>query len=243
MFRIAVCDDDRGFCACTEELLRRYAAEEGRPIRTELFFDGEELTGSLARGSSFDLILLDIEMKKLSGIRAGEIIRRERNDHLTQIIYISSRSCYGPELFDFHPLDFLEKPVDRKRLLSKVALAMEISSGLTAAAYGFEENSRVRRIPYKDIRYFESEGRKIRIHVRNGETVSHYGKLGDVEPQLPGRYFLRIHQSYIVNYYYVFSFGSEGAVLEPDRRSLPVARRYRGEAKKRFLELIRQSGV
>ena len=58
------------------------------------------------------------------------------------------------------------------------------------------------RIMYKDILYFQSNGRKINI-VMKKETRDFYGKLSEVEKACPESLFLRIHKSYLVNMHYV----------------------------------------
>ena len=57
----------------------------------------------------------------------------------------------------------------------------------------------------RDTVYFESRNRVVYIIMDNGTEKYFYGKLNDVEKQLKeSRYrFLRIHQSYLVNYSYI----------------------------------------
>ena len=53
--------------------------------------------------------------------------------------------------------------------------------------------------------YFESRNRVVHIFFGDGSTTYFYGKLSDVEKELAEsrRYFLRIHQSFLVNYDYI----------------------------------------
>lgn len=57
----------------------------------------------------------------------------------------------------------------------------------------------------QDIVYFESNNRIVNIHFKNGTYEYFYGKLNNVEKELAAsrQYFLRIHQSFLVNYDYV----------------------------------------
>ena len=57
----------------------------------------------------------------------------------------------------------------------------------------------------KDVVYFESRNRVVHIFLRDGSTAYFYGKLNNVEKELANsrRYFLRIHQSFLVNYDYI----------------------------------------
>lgn len=55
------------------------------------------------------------------------------------------------------------------------------------------------RIPYHDICYFESSAKKVTLHLLNSDrTYCFSAKLDDIEKMLPG-FFLRCHQSFLVN--------------------------------------------
>ena len=53
--------------------------------------------------------------------------------------------------------------------------------------------------------YFESRNRVVHIYLQDGSSAYFYGKLNVVEKELADsrRYFLRIHQSFLVNYDYI----------------------------------------
>ena len=57
----------------------------------------------------------------------------------------------------------------------------------------------------RDIVYFESSNRIVYIHLKDGSDEHFYGKLNNVEKELATsrQYFLRIHQSFLVNYDHV----------------------------------------
>ena len=77
--------------------------------------------------------------------------------------------------------------------------------GETEIFFQFTYNREIRKVPLKDIVYFESRNRVVHIFLRNGSTAYFYGKLSVVEKELADsqRYFLRIHQSFLVNYDYI----------------------------------------
>ena len=88
----------------------------GIEMETEFFYSGESLYNAIAKqGYIFDLILLDIELMMMNGVQVGQKIREELNNDIVQIVYISGKESYAMELFDIRPLNFLIKPVDRKK--------------------------------------------------------------------------------------------------------------------------------
>ncbi len=63
------------------------------------------------------------------------------------------------------------------------------------------------KIPCIDILYFESKGRKVILYGKSGSIGLFNGKLSDVEIQVTnGKIpYLRIHQSFLVNYHHIKS--------------------------------------
>ncbi len=81
--------------------------------------------------------------------------------------------------------------------------------------YKVTYNNQEFKIPCKDILYYESRGRQISIYEKSGEVHVFNGKLSDVEKNLEkGKIpFLRIHQSYLVNYFLIRSRTKSEVIL------------------------------
>lgn len=71
--------------------------------------------------------------------------------------------------------------------------------------FQFEFNRNNVKIPYSDIMYFESHGRCISIIQKDGKEDKFNSKLNSIEKITEkGKHpFLRIHQSYLVNFHYI----------------------------------------
>lgn len=202
MLRIAVCDDDTRFAARLEEMILQEALRTGLSVETEVYSDGDMLVSDIEKGNRYDLIYLDIEMKRVNGIRAAQSIRA--TDRAVLLIYVSGYEQYLRELFEVEPFRFLQKPLDNRKFYRYFHEAYE-RIGEEDAFYQFTFNKNIHRVSLRNIVYFESRNRVIYIIMDNGKEEYFYGKLNDVEKQLvESRYrFLRIHQSYLVNYSYI----------------------------------------
>lgn len=141
-------------------------------------------------------------MERLNGIRAAHAIRGM--DRSVLLIYVSGYEQYLKELFEVEPFRFLQKPLDGGRFRRYFHEACE-RIGNTDAFYQFTFNKNIRRVSLRDTVYFESRNRVVYVVMDNGADEYFYGKLNDVEKHLEeSRYrFLRIHQSYLVNYSYI----------------------------------------
>lgn len=82
-----------------------------------------------------------------------------------------------------------------------------------------------RRISCTDILFIQSEHIYVRFHLRDGSKVLHRGALRDLLRQLPSRFFLQIHRSYIINLHAVSQY--RGGVLTIGGEDIPVSRTYR----------------
>ena len=76
---IAVCDDDKILCSELETMLNQIADQLNIHVEISVWFSGETLQDYLNKGNRVDLVFLDIELMRLSGIDLGHYIRKELN--------------------------------------------------------------------------------------------------------------------------------------------------------------------
>jgi CheY-like chemotaxis protein len=113
---ILVVDDD----ADSRRLLRAVLEEGGYRVREAP--DGPEALEILARDGPFDLVTLDLQMEKMSGL---EVIRHMRGQLATAGVPVvvatgSENASTEMELFDAGADDFVVKPVDPPRLMLRI---------------------------------------------------------------------------------------------------------------------------
>lgn len=240
MINIAICDDDRAFTENVEQLLLRMAAEQGIAISCEVFHDGSDLIGAVVeQGMYFDLVYLDIEMEDLDGIHTALALREAELP--TLIVYLSGHEEYLKDLFRTEPFRFLSKPIDKAEFCKIFLDAYERIQKRVGYFTFFYKKYRY-RIPFDKITCFESKSRIITIHLaRRGteETVPlqdrFYGKMNDIEKQvaaLNGR-FMRIHQSFLVNFDYIKALSASEVVLL-DGRKLQISENRSKDIRARF---------
>ena len=88
--------------------------------------------------------------------------------------------------------------------------------------------------------YFESKGRQISVYVKNDDVHVFNGKLSEVEKKLnEGKIpFLRIHQSYLVNYLLIKSRTKSNITLI-NGINLPISEERQKEFGKEYGRLLR----
>jgi DNA-binding LytR/AlgR family response regulator len=236
IIRIAVCDDNEHIGFEIEEYAQKICSVQNIKAETDVYFSGEELCKKLATGECYDLIFLDIEMEKINGIEVGLKIRDVIGDELIPIVYISWNREYALELFKIHPLDFLIKPLTIENVSAVINRYLKITN-LRFANFSYKYGHDNYILKLSDIRYFESNDRKIIIHKTTGDD-EFYGSLEKIyNDQLKQNNFLYIHKSFIVNYDYVSAFEYEQVILNDKQTVLPIAQPKRKEIRQRQKEI------
>lgn len=248
MINIAICDDDRAFTETVEQLLCRIASEQGIAISCEVFHYGSDLIGSvMEQRMCFDLVYLDIEMEDLDGIRTALALREAELP--TLIVYLSCHEEYLKDLFRTEPFRFLSKPIEEAEFYRIFLEAYERIQKRAGYFTFFYKKFRY-RIPFDRITCFESKSRVITIHLSGTgteETVPlqdrFYGKMNEIEKQvaaLNGR-FLRVHQSFLVNFDYIKAISASEVVLL-DGRKFQVSEDRSKDIRARFNALANGNG-
>lgn len=206
MYSIGICDDGENICAAIENMLLQYAKEKNIQIDINVWYTGEGLKKYLETGGQLDILFLDIELFRMTGIEVGDYIRNQLDDMGMQIIYISGKVSYAQQLFKTQPLDFLVKPISQSQISDVLEMAFRVMRHKNEK-FEFRQGKDYYYVPMGDIVYFGSEGRKVKI-VTLKETFEFYGRLKEVAKRLPED-FIIIHKSYIVNKEYIFRYAYE----------------------------------
>lgn len=201
MIKIAICDNEYQTAVEIEQWITTISEKRFIEADTDVFSDGEELIHEIERINSYDIIFLDIEMEIMDGIKTAKKIRKI--DKNVVIIYVSGYEAYAIETFEVNPFRFIVKPV-KKEMFEKIYLAAVERVTLDDAFFQFKYGTSFYKESLEDIIYFESNRRIINIITVHG-NFKFYGKLNEVQERVATAKttFLRIHQSYLVNYKYI----------------------------------------
>lgn len=216
MINVAICDDNIETTGKMDSILCNIAKKNFIPTETEVFWDGKHLVDAVETGIRFDIIFLDIEMEKEDGITAARKIREVDKNVL--IVYVTNYQSYMQESFSVRPFRFLVKPVDETQMAVCFEEAYEeISSADSYFRFSYQRLNH--KVSIRDILYFESKKRKIYI-ITEKEMFELYGKLNDIEKSLKASKiaFLRVHQSFLVNYKHVDGLAYDFIVMDNGKR-------------------------
>jgi DNA-binding LytR/AlgR family response regulator len=173
-----------------------------------------------------DLIFLDIEMPKVTGL---EMLKRIKIDSM--VILTTAFPQYALDGYELDIIDYLLKPFALHRFLKAVQKAkdfheMKMPSGNpTAVPYIFiKSEKRIEKVELSEILYAEVLGNYVTIFTERKKIIA-YLTMKSLESQLSDADFIKIHQSFLVNRSKIESV--EGNELKVGSKSLPISRNYR----------------
>ncbi len=191
-----------------------------------------------------DVVLLDIEMPEMDGFQLLEQVTYDNFD----IIFTTAYDEYAIKAFRLNAVDYLLKPIEKEELckaIGKVRLN-KINKNLGAnlqyilegkfLASDASNNSnykialpmdkKIILVSPDEILYCESDGSYTYIIMTNGNRHMISKNLKQLAVQLSEKYFLRIHQSFIINLNSIKEYhrGDGGEVILVNGENLPVSR-------------------
>lgn len=135
-----------------------------------------------------------------------------------RIYYYRSRACNLEPLLCTRPIRFCAYPMPGGPEEADFSIRLrEVFQELEQAEHIFSLETRagLRLIPCSQILYFMSDLKYVHILLKNGEDISVFRKLTDMEPDLGSR-FVRIHKRYIVNRTHVRLFDKAERTVQMD---------------------------
>lgn len=232
MRRIALCDSSKEVLVELQTMLA-YQYKKGVQIST--YPSGKELLRAWQRDErkKADIIIMDVKSEEENGIVTARQVQELFGD--IKIIFTTAALEYVEDIFEANPVFLLVKPIRHEKLYEAVDRALTQIEEKESATVTLISKSFIARVRAEDISYVESERRVLTVHSVE-EDIRVNMKLSDLEERLPD-YFVRVHQSYLVNMYQIKLFSAKGVELL-DGRSVPVSRPRYAKAKECFMQFL-----
>ncbi len=175
-----------------------------------------------------DLLFLDINMPKLSGLSLLKTIQQK-----PEVIITTAYSEYAIEGFELSVTDYLLKPFSLERFLQAVLKVRQknqpnpdtvIIQNETASKFIFvKSDKKIIKLNLEAINHIEAYGNYVKIYTDKMILTPH--TLSDFLEKLSDN-FLRIHKSFIINFNHLKLIDGNQIILQNNTK-LPIGKSYR----------------
>lgn len=188
-----------------------------------------------------DLLFLDIEMPGINGFQLLDAIPEREFD----TIFTTAYSEYAVKAFKAKAVSYLLKPIDEIELKEAVENWIETKKntnntqnqnidevlehlkkeGFMRSKISVPISDGYEFIEVNDIIYCNSQSNYTYLHLTDGSKVLVSKTLKEVENALANFFFLRVHQSFLINPNYMkrFSRHDGGYIIMENQESIPVS--------------------
>lgn len=190
----------------------------------------------LVQKKRFDLIFLDIQMPKLTGI---DFIKTLKSP--PKIILTTAYRDYALESYELDVVDYLLKPISFERFLVAVQKVTGLNTVEEASKIDrltkednyiyLKADKKMVKVDLDDVLYIESLKDYIRVRTNEKDVISHQ-KISYLEEKLPEDLFMRIHRSFIVPIKKIISYSASS--IEVPEHELPIGRMYKNQVLERL---------
>lgn len=229
IINFAICDDEKTQTDYLSGLAREWAASGKNAARISVFDSAEAFMFAYEADKSFDVLLLDIQMKGVDGVTLAKRLRT--GDSAIQIIFVTGLADFIGEGYEVSALHYLLKPVRREKLWEALdravaAIGRRDASVLTETAEGPV------RLFVRDIQYAEAFAHTTTLHTSGGAIDARIS-ISELEEAL-GEEFFRAHRSYVVGLRHIRQITKTEIAMD-DGAKIPLSRRRYDMANRAFI--------
>lgn len=190
MIKCALIDDE----PLSRDVLRQFVSDHPDLELKGEYKDGLEAMTGLEQ-EPVELIFLDINMPKLSGINFYKSLTNK-----PLVIFTTAYPEFALESYELNAVDYLMKPIAFERFLQAIQKVKDRKGGQAEAVEHMilKVDKKLYRTAFEDILFFEAFGDYVKVHlVDQVLIITHTMK--KLLTELPSDRFIRTHKSYIIN--------------------------------------------
>ncbi len=197
--RVLIADDEQ---LARARLTRLLTAMEDVTIVGEAK-DGEDVLTKV-RAGGIDVVLLDVQMPKLTGVEAMALWPVDG----PWVVFCTAHAEHAVKAFEIDAVDYLLKPVEPDRLKKALDKARQRETRETFSA-AVKKHQTIPRLPVQtrqglvlldpdSITHAVLEGELVTVHTKDAAFLTDYS-LNDLEQRLPAGRFERVHRRALLN--------------------------------------------
>ena len=236
--RVLAVDDE---LPALEDLVRLLEASPAVE-RVESAASAEEALVALGDGAAIDAVFLDVRMPGLGGLELARVLRRFEQP--PAVVFVSAFDDAAVDAFELAAVDYLRKPVSRRRLDEAIERAGRRTPAGEAPALEDEtlavdvlRGGGTRLLARSSVLYLQAHGDYVRVASTEGRFLVR-ARLSDLEERWAAHGFVRVHRGFVVNLRRAVEvrprLNGTAVLVMADGGEVPIARRQVGELRRKL---------
>jgi two-component system LytT family response regulator len=248
MLKVVIIDDEKNALEVLELQLRQFCKD----VEVVEKCDGGQKGIDAIKKHQPDLVFLDIEMPHVNGFD----VLKETSQFNYDIIFTTAYDQFAIKAFKYSAIDYLLKPIDIIELQEAVEKGrnkkgnLHLEEKMKFLFTRFQENNKHTEkiaLPIGDSMQFlepdeiircESDSNYTHIFLSDGKKITLSKTLKEVEENIAGSPFFRVHQSHLINMNHIAKYmkGDGAYIIMKDGTQISVSR----NKKEAFMETFRK---
>jgi DNA-binding LytR/AlgR family response regulator len=210
--------------------------------RVESAASAEEALVALGDGAAIDAVFLDVRMPGLGGLELARVLRRFEQP--PAVVFVSAFDDAAVDAFELAAVDYLRKPVSRRRLDEAIErAARRAPAGETdtledeTLAVDVVRGGGTRLLARSSVLYLQAHGDYVRVASTEGRYLVR-ARLSDLEERWAAHGFVRVHRGFVVNLRRAVEvrprLNGTAVLVMADGGEVPIARRQVGELRRKL---------
>lgn len=237
MIKIGLCDDNNLYIDQLYKILKNISHSNNINVEITSFTSGEDLVAFCScHPNYFDILFLDILMGEMNGINTAQAIRKIYSD--IYIVFVTNSKEYALDSYSVNAYNYILKPFSNESI-SEIFLDLYEKVNLNRKNIVYvKSNQDIYTLHLNKVVYFESNLRKITAHMNNGEKITFYNKMSNLENEIKNSEFIRCHRSFLVNLIYIKNI-VELDVITTDNNYISISKKYLNAVRDAFTSYIK----
>jgi DNA-binding LytR/AlgR family response regulator len=209
--------------------------------RVESAASAEDALVALGDGAAIDAVFLDVRMPGLGGLELARVLRRFEQP--PAVVFVSAFDDAAVDAFELAAVDYLRKPVSRRRLDEAIERASRRTPAGETATLEDETlavdvpRGGTRLLARSSVLYLQAHGDYVRVASTEGRYLVR-ARLSELEERWAAHGFVRVHRGFVVNLRRAVEvrprLNGTAVLVMADGDEVPIARRQVGELRRKL---------
>lgn len=233
--RCVICDDNRESAETAKNKAEKVFRMKNIRYEIIVYTSSKQMLFELDGSQHIDLVILDIQMPSVSGLKIAEEIKKFNKT--CHIIFLSSYINYAVDGYELEVFRFIPKSDIERRLGRAISDAVDIIEAEENQCYLIQKRNMSCKIMYCDILYITKCDKNSVFHCKNNQVFTVRKPLRRVFSELDSECFIYSDRGCIVNISNAVRIERAELTCNNGDR-LPISRSSYANVKKRFINYL-----